>query len=307
MRAQLVMLAAASALFAPVLAAGAVFGHDVAGAVAPAGLQVAIGAFLFGMGMQLGSGCGSGALYTAGGGNTRMLVVLVAFSAGGFWASLHMDWWTRLPVWETRALAERLGWPAAVTLQLGFLGALWLMLKRYARGRLAAERRREKLWLAGAALLAVLNLAVLVVAGHHWSITWGFTLWGAKGAQLAGWDPAGSAFWSAAFQRQALAGSVLTDITSLMNIGILIGALGGAAITGRFAPYARFTLRPLAAAVIGGLLMGYGARIAFGCNIGAFFSGVASTSLHGWLWIAAALPGNILGVRLRPWFGLENR
>ncbi|MBC3884112.1 YeeE/YedE thiosulfate transporter family protein [Undibacterium griseum] len=34
------------------------------------------------------------------------------------------------------------------------------------------------------------------------------------------------------------------------------------------------------------------ARCAYSCNVGAFFSGVASTSLHGWLWIAAALPGN---------------
>ena len=50
--------------------------------------------------------------------------------------------------------------------------------------------------------------------------------------------------------------------------------------------------------------MGYGARIAFGCNIGAFFSGVASTSLHGWLWIATALAGTWIGIHLRPWFGL---
>ena len=63
-------------------------------------------------------------------------------------------------------------------------------------------------------------------------------------------------------------------------------------------------LKPLAAAVIGGLLLGYGARLAFGCNIGAFFSGVASGSLHGWLWLAAALPGNWLGVRFRPLFDL---
>ena len=59
------------------------------------------------------------------------------------------------------------------------------------------------------------------------------------------------------------------------------------------------------AAVIGGLVMGYGARLAYGCNIGAFFSGIASTSLHGWLWIAAALPGNWVGIKLRPWFGLS--
>ena len=53
-------------------------------------------------------------------------------------------------------------------------------------------------------------------------------------------------------------------------------------------------------AVVGGLSMGYGARLAYGCNIGAFFSGVASTSLHGWVWILAAIPGNIVGLRLRP-------
>lgn len=52
--------------------------------------------------------------------------------------------------------------------------------------------------------------------------------------------------------------------------------------------------------------MGYGARIAYGCNIGAFYSGVASTSLHGWLWIIAALPGCWVGIRLRPRFGPDD-
>lgn len=305
-RAQIVMVGIATALFAPVLAAGTALGQSVTGAVAPAGLQVAIGAFLFGIGMQLGGGCGSGSLYVAGGGGARMVIVLIAFCVGGFWASLHMDWWARLPVWETQAISERLGWPTAIALQFTLLGALWLALRRYARGRLAVERNREKALLAGAGLLAVLNLLVLIVAGHPWTITWAFTLWGAKGAQLLGWNPASSPFWNAPFQREALAGSVLSDVTSLMNIGILIGALAGAGVAGRFAPRLEFAPGLIASAAIGGLIMGYGARIAFGCNIGAFFSGVASTSLHGWLWIAAALPGNALGVKLRPWFGLEN-
>ncbi|WP_323156290.1 YeeE/YedE thiosulfate transporter family protein, partial [Pseudomonas oryzihabitans] len=60
--------------------------------------------------------------------------------------------------------------------------------------------------------------------------------------------------------------------------------------------------RSLIAAVLGGLLLGYGARLAYGCNIGAYFSGIASGSLHGWLWLVAAFAGNSLGVRLRPFF-----
>ncbi|MNP87181.1 putative inner membrane protein [compost metagenome] len=48
--------------------------------------------------------------------------------------------------------------------------------------------------------------------------------------------------------------------------------------------------------------MGYGSRLAYGCNIGAYFSGIASGSVHGWLWLVAAYAGNLIGVRLRPWF-----
>ena len=43
-----------------------------------------------------------------------------------------------------------------------------------------------------------------------------------------------------------------------------------------------------------------GARLAFGCNIGAYFSGIVSGSLHGWLWAVAAFLGSVVGTRLRP-------
>jgi uncharacterized membrane protein YedE/YeeE len=89
-----------------------------------------------------------------------------------------------------------------------------------------------------------------------------------------------------------------------MDFGIMLGALAASAAAGRFAPVWRVPARSLAAAIVGGLLLGYGARIAYGCNIGAFFSGVASGSLHGWLWFVAAFVGNIAGTRLRPLFGL---
>ena len=311
-RAQLLMLAIATLLFAPVLSSGAFFGREVTGALAPFGLQVAIGAFMFGVGMQLAGGCGSGTLYTAGGGSPRMLIVLAAFCGGSFWASLHMDWWQHLPAWGELALGDVIGWPAAVVLQLAIFAALWKLLSRvrYRDGAVTPDSpealAQYRLWLTAAVLLAVLNFVVLIVAGHPWSITWAFALWGAKAALALGWDPATAPFWDSGFQRYALQGSVTQDVTSVMDIGIMLGSLAAAAWSGRFAPRLNMPLRSLAAAVIGGVTMGYGARIAYGCNIGAFFSGVASTSLHGWLWIAAALGGTWVGVRFRPWFGLKN-
>ena len=313
--AQLLMLAGAMLLFAPILAQGETLGRGVVGAVAPVGVQVAVGSFLFGLGMQLGGGCGSGTLYTVGGGSTRMVVTLAAFCVGAFWGSLDMDFWGRMPGWGSISLAETIGWEAAIPAQLGVLALIWLALRTWSRGkpqrpiwqRLTWRRLLSGPWplLLGAGLLALLNWLTLVIAGHPWTITWAFTLWGAKAAWAVGWDPSTSPFWTGGFQRAALEGHVLRDVTSIMDIGIVIGAFTAAGLAGRFAPMLRLPARSLLAAVIGGLLMGYGARLAFGCNIGAFFSGVASTSLHGWLWIACALGGTWVGVRLRPLFGLE--
>jgi hypothetical protein len=56
LRAQMLMLAVATLLFAPLLASGEVFGRAVGGAVAPAGLSVLVGAFIFAVGMQVGGG-----------------------------------------------------------------------------------------------------------------------------------------------------------------------------------------------------------------------------------------------------------
>ena len=73
-------------------------------------------------------------------------------------------------------------------------------------------------------------------------------------------------------------------------------------------PFARASWPPaksLLAAAVGGLLMGWGARLGFGCNIGAFVGGVASGSLHGWIWFGAALCGCTIGIKLRPLFGLS--
>lgn len=315
-QAQLVMLALATALFAPVLSSGSVFGRGVVGAVAPLGWQVVIGAFLFGIGMQLGGGCGSGTLYAIGGGSMRLLLTLAAFITGSFWASLHMGWWQRLPSWPAFTLGEELGWSWGTMLQLIVIFVLWRIIRRWrgtqAQSTLHSPKGSWSAWrgpwplVVGALALAALNFLTLIVAGHPWSITWGFTLWGAKVAALVGWNPASSAFWSGGFQQSALQASVLADTVSVMDIGIVLGALCAAALAGRFAPALGGSGRIFVAAVIGGLAMGYGARIAFGCNIGAFFSGVASTSLHGWLWIAAALPGMWVGVRLRPYFNLSN-
>ena len=154
----------------------------------------------------------------------------------------------------------------------------------------------------GAIGLALLNYATLALAGRPWGITSAFALWGAKAASGLGVDVGSWGFWQMPGNAKALAAPVWEDITSVMDIGIVLGALLAAGLAGRFAPSLKIPPRSLLAAVIGGLLLGYGSRLAYGCNIGAYFSGIASGSLHGWVWLVAAFIGNTVGVRLRPLF-----
>jgi uncharacterized membrane protein YedE/YeeE len=112
--------------------------------------------------------------------------------------------------------------------------------------------------------------------------------------------------WSQGRFAEALSASLFEDITSVMNFGIVLGAAAAAAAAGRFGFRSPPSAAAVGAALLGGLLMGYGAWLSFGCNVGAYLAGIASTSLHGWLWIGFALLGTMIGVRLRPRFGLLN-
>src|SRR4051795_2285963 len=140
LRAQMLMLAIACALFFPVLADGSLFGQPVKGLIAPVGVSVAVGAFLFGIGMQLGGGCASGTLFTAGGGNTRMLATLAAFIAGSAMGAAQLPWWDATPHLKPVLLIETLGWAPALAVSLAALAAiagLTAFLERRRHGALA--------------------------------------------------------------------------------------------------------------------------------------------------------------------------
>ncbi|HEY9414261.1 MAG TPA: YeeE/YedE thiosulfate transporter family protein, partial [Pseudonocardia sp.] len=151
-----------------------------------------------------------------------------------------------------------------------------------------------------------LNAAVLFVSGKPWGVTPAFGLWGSKVLGALGIDVADWAFWKVPANAKALAGSVFADRVSVLDFGIIVGALVASAAGGAFVLHRRVPWRLALGSVLGGITMGYGAQLAGGCNIGGYFSGIASFSLHGWVWGITALLGTFVGLRLRPLFGLTN-
>ena len=314
-RAQMVMLGGACLLFFPALASGNLFGQPVEGFVSPLSISVVIGSFLFGIGMQLGGGCASGTLFTVGGGSTRMLVTLLFFILGAMLGLTHLAWWKTLPAMAPASMIDLLGWPAALLVNISVFALAYTAAARSERLRYGSVEsiadKGKSSWLrgpwpllAGALALALLNFTTLYLAGRPWGITSAFALWGGSVLQSVG-VPVGS--WSGfdtPAMQNALAAGPLGDITSVMDFGIVLGALLASGLAGKFLPVWRIPLPHLLASIVGGLLLGYGSRIAYGCNIGAFFSGIASGSLHGWVWIVFALIGNRVGIALRPLFKL---
>src|SRR5206468_8530215 len=179
------------------------------GSVSPVGVSVIAGAFLFGVGMQLGGGCASGTLYTSGGGNTRMLVTLAAFIAGSVVGVLHLPWWEKLPALKPISLIATLGVLPALAVSLALfaiIAGVTVVVERRrgglvgvrsesaqsqpgvssesTRSRLGvgSERGRSRPQLlrgpwplaAGALGLAAVNIATLALAGRPWGVTSAF-------------------------------------------------------------------------------------------------------------------------------------
>ncbi len=293
--AQLIAIGLAAAISMPLLAAAPA---ELIGAHGPVGVGMILGAFVFGAAMQIVMGCGSGTLINAGSGNLVGAVALVFFVVGSFLGTLHLGWWAGLGSLPVLTLQGMLGETGGLVLTLaGLLGVAGLVLRRAEAGKRLPPVR---LWVA-AGLVAALAVANLLVAGQPWGIVYGLGLWGAKIAQAGGADLAASAFWAAPGNAERLSQSLLTDVTSLTNIGLIAGAFIVMRWRAAVAPQTgALRASSWAAVALAGLVLGYSARIAFGCNVGAYFSGIATGSLHGWVWLGAAFLGSTLGVRLRP-------
>lgn len=314
-KAHALMFAVMSAVALPLLAAGELHGLRLVGVVTPVGVAFILGALVFGAGMQIGGGCASGTLFGLGGGNLRLAATLAGFVGGSTLAASHMDYWWSLPKLEAYTLLQNMSLPAALGVQgaslLAFYGLVRLVSKPAAQtvpvlpG--SAKQALTGPWslVLGAVLLALLNLAVLALSGQPWGEAPAFALWGSKivayfGVDVLWWD-----YWSRpGFDRQIEA-SIFTDSVSVVNIAIVIGALIAAASAGQFRLKLDRDWRRWVAALLGGLAMGYGARLTNGCNIGAYFSGVGTGAISGWIWLAFALGGSYVGVWLRPLFGLS--
>ena len=294
---QIILLALLAAVSMPMLA------HfpETHAALGPPSISLVVGAFVFGLCMQIADGCGSGTLYKAGLGVPLNMGILPLFALGSFLGSVHLNGWLALGATEPVGLVQSFGATGALLATLAALAVVAVGVGLWS-GQRFSLRRMPRRWVWGAVVLALFAALNLLIAGQPWGVVYGFGLWAAKGATALGlFDPTQNAFWSDPGHAQRLSQTLLLDVTSITNIGILAGALW-------VAPRRPQDAKPLTGqqwliGLAAGFIMGYSSRLAFGCNVGAMVSGISTGSLHGWIWVPMAFLGTLIGIRVRRRFG----
>jgi len=153
-------------------------------------------------------------------------------------------------------------------------------------------------YVAGAVMLSFFQILHLNLMGSGWGASGAFATWGGWVAQLFGANVETWSAFSSESAQNTLAKGFFADPASLRNLGIILGAMLAALLASQFKIKKIKSWRQVAAAAIGGLLMGYGARVAGGCNVGALFSGISSLSVAGWIFGLCLMVGAWVGGKL---------
>lgn len=316
-RGHLWLLAIGTLIFFPALTLLPEFGFFAQGAIRPLGFNVLIGAFIFGIGMGLLGNCSSGTIRLLAEFRIRYYWVLICMVVGGTFAAAQFEVWQEFEQWGIFSFATDFNWFIGLMIHIAVIALLYQLFirieqkhhgevkplfgKQYDHHTLGAA---PVIW--AAFILVFLNLALLVISGFPWGVSWIFPKMGILAMDFLSleidWE-----FWEYTAMNEERLFSPFTDDTIMLTS---VGFFSGIALyhflshlinkgeNSKRVQLSPFGVKKFMTATFAGLIMGYGAVTAFGCNIGGFFSAIISGSLHGWLWFVSAFTAMGLTIAL---------
>ena len=283
--------------------------------IGPLSWVIALGGFVFGVGMSFSGSCISAHLYRLGEGSKLSPVALLG-AVGG--AALGLWSWNTFylrflidarPVWipAWRGFAMATGLPLLVMVGL----AAWLL--RYlpvgaAAARTERLRMRDVLrsvfverwapWV-GAMMVGLISTAALF-RGAPLGVTAEMNRIGRiLGDALAMLPQRLEGLDAMRGCRIAADASLLTP-NALFVIALVIGGMIGSFGSGTVSPSTP-KLKAYPLALLGGVLLGWGSFIALGCSIGTLLSGIHAGSLGAWVFAVAMVVGIRVSLPVRQW------
>jgi uncharacterized membrane protein YedE/YeeE len=142
------------------------------------------------------------------------------------------------------------------------------------------------IWLGGV-LVGIVSI-ITFAWSRPWGIAGGLRNWG-------DW-----LFYLVNIYDKAPSYSPFISSSSVLTLGFLVGAFGSALMSKQFAIRTAPPLE-LAKGSVGGILMGTGAAMAGGCNVGGLYSAISSLSASGLAMMVGLFIGAYLGLRYLYW------
>jgi uncharacterized membrane protein YedE/YeeE len=293
--------------------------------ILPVGLSTIVGGLLFGFGMVLSGGCVSGSLYRMAEGYVASWVSMGGILIGLGFLSQTWNWWwqasiSREPtVWIPSKFG--LGYGGGVILTLGgLLIAFLLFLWWESRSGLSTPDIPHKkepddtlgqklsiLWRSvfvrgwpaavGGGVLGVIGVLMYMVH-MPWGVTGELARFSNTIMSTLNFAPPEALGLSDLGGCSGLSGAGLFTHSFAATVGVLPGSLVGALFASEFKLRFPRNAKRYVQALGGGIIMGYGAGLAIGCTVGAFFSSIPSLSISGWLFALALSGGAFLGVQV---------
>lgn len=284
------------------------------------GLSLVLGSFMFGMGMQLGSGCATGTLVGIGEGSLKSCLVFVFFIMGATIGALNpvYKWWSNLPAIKT---ATTVHWGLVILILCGLFLVTFIaefFINCFRNRHLSDSndqnsfefnlKQTKKLMTIGVDqepdskakikkifhdllidfLIALCIAAFFVCDGQVIGVMGVFPL---IGGQFLKWFGCKVSTWEY-YKKNPLPSNFFDKDMFDSDIFIALGAFLASTILRNFGHGQKKQWQEYVKGVFGGLLMGLGGRMSYGCNIGSMLSGINSGSIHGFVWMFCAILGS---------------
>lgn len=289
-----------------------------------------VGGVIFGIGMMLAGGCGSGTLADFGEGQGRSLIAFIFFvlsAAPGHWARKVIDRTVIGKLGVQLHLPQVFGYFGALLVTFIGLGVIWwytvqIENKRKAQGfykdpqgdweefehplmldgseKFFSYETYHKFFIErwnfmlGALVLALGAIFVMVTMGKAWGVSTPLVTLDVAVLQKLGFSFSEENFGS---HLEKVEKGLLMDGGTVRNIGLFFGCTISFLLANRFKIDFDFSLKDALLYALGGLMLGFGSRFALGCNIGAMYSAISNFSLSGWVFLVAMSVGGLMGLK----------
>jgi uncharacterized membrane protein YedE/YeeE len=278
-------------------------------------LSYILGGLLFGVGMTLGSGCGTRNLVRLGGGNLKSVVVLTFLALSAYMTMKGVLAVPRVALLDT--IAIRLDGGQGLHTLIGRLAHAdgrtmqWGVMLLIAAGLLAfvfkdAQFRASRDLILGGAVIGAIIVAGWYVTGYVGHLaedpqTLEEAWLGTNTRRPESFSYVGPLGYGLELLLLWTDRSLKVTFGIAIVAGLMVGSLVYALATRNFRIESFTSAADLRNHIVGGVLMGFGGVTAMGCTVGQGLTGVSTLALGSFLALAAIIAGSAATMRFLYW------